>query len=74
MACEVEVRPGDDFKSEGGAMISMSNNINLSTHVEGSCFTACCRCCCAGEVRFPFVTLLTTLGHAGWQKWWTSRL
>jgi uncharacterized protein (AIM24 family) len=51
MACEVEVRPGDDFKSEGGAMISMSNNINLTTHMEGSCFTALCRCCCAGEVR-----------------------
>jgi len=52
MACEVALAPGDDLKAEGGAMVSMSSNTKINTHIEGSCFTACCRCCCADEGLF----------------------
>ena len=44
--------PGDIIKAEAGAMVTMSNNVDLEAKVEGSAADACLRCCCAGESLF----------------------
>ena len=44
--------PGDSIKAEAGAMVTMSNNIDLDAKVEGSAGDAFVRCCCAGESLF----------------------
>ena len=44
--------PGDTIKAEAGAMVTMSNNVDLEAKVEGSAADACLRCCCAGESLF----------------------
>jgi len=42
--------PGSEgFKSEAGAMVSMSRNTDIDARMDPDCQTACCRCCCAGE-------------------------
>jgi hypothetical protein len=44
--------PGDSIKAEAGAMVTMSNNIDIEAKVEGSAGDALLRCCCAGESLF----------------------
>jgi hypothetical protein len=51
-AVECAVLPGDSIKAEAGAMVTMSNNIDLEAKIEGSAGDACLRCCCAGESLF----------------------
>jgi len=53
--------PGEEgFKSEAGAMISMSRNTEIDARMEPDCQTACFRCCCAGESCFT--SYYTNLG------------
>mmetsp|Transcript_1159 Transcript_1159/g.2753 ORF Transcript_1159/g.2753 Transcript_1159/m.2753 type:complete len:181 (+) Transcript_1159:224-766(+) len=52
-ACvECAVSHGDEVMSEGGSMVSMSNNINLKVKLHGGLGASCFRCCCAGESAF----------------------
>lgn len=51
-AVECAVLPGDSIKAESGAMVTMSNNIDLDVKVEGSAGAALVRCCFAGESLF----------------------
>ena len=44
--------PGDTIKAEAGAMVTMSNNVDLEAKIEGSTGDALLRCCCAGESLF----------------------
>ena len=44
--------PGDSVKAEAGAMVTMSNNVDLEARIEGGAGDACLRCCCAGESLF----------------------
>ena len=44
--------PGDTIKAEAGAMVTMSNNVDLEAKIEGFSGDAFVRCCCAGESLF----------------------
>jgi uncharacterized protein (AIM24 family) len=51
-AVECAVLPGDIIKAEAGAMVTMSNNVDIEAKIEGSTGDALLRCCCAGESLF----------------------
>lgn len=51
-AVEVAIGPNDGLKAESGAMVTMSNNLNVEAKVEGGVGSALMRCCCTGESFF----------------------
>lgn len=51
-AVEVSVTDQDYLVTQGGAMISMHANVDLSVTTHGGAMTSCLRCCCAGESFF----------------------
>ncbi|KAK3256333.1 hypothetical protein CYMTET_34524 [Cymbomonas tetramitiformis] len=51
-AVEVSVTDTDALITQGGAMISMHANVDLSVTTHGGAAASCFRCCCAGETFF----------------------
>jgi len=65
-AVEATVSHGDEVMSDSGAMVSMSNNIDLAVKLHGGAGAAFCRSCCAGESAFfSFFTLEPGQGDRG---------
>lgn len=51
-AVEVSVAAQDGLKSQGGVMVTMSENVDLDTRLEGGLGSSLLRCCCAGGSMF----------------------
>mmetsp|Transcript_3741 Transcript_3741/g.8037 ORF Transcript_3741/g.8037 Transcript_3741/m.8037 type:complete len:270 (-) Transcript_3741:619-1428(-) len=49
---ECAISQNDSIKSQGGCMVSMSNNVLIDTSLEGGLGASCLRCCCAGGSMF----------------------
>ncbi|GLC36127.1 hypothetical protein PLESTB_001377500 [Pleodorina starrii] len=65
-AVEVSVSSGDGVKSQGGVMVTMSDNVDLDTQLEGGFGSSLLRCCCAGgSMFFSHFTLMPGSGPRG---------
>ncbi|GIL55716.1 hypothetical protein Vafri_11255 [Volvox africanus] len=51
-AVEVSVSVQEGVKSQGGVMVTMSDNVDLDTRLEGGFGSSLLRCCCAGGSMF----------------------
>ncbi|KXZ49971.1 hypothetical protein GPECTOR_18g128 [Gonium pectorale] len=65
-AVEASVSAGDGVKSQGGVMVTMSDNVDIDTRLEGGLGSSLLRCCCAGgSMFFSHYTLLPGMGPRG---------
>lgn len=66
VAVEVAVGINDGVKAQSAAMVTMSENIDLDTRLEGGLGSSLLRCCCAGgSLFFTHFQLLPGLGGRG---------